>query len=191
MLLCTVEGILFNVHGFSVTLYVPVPFNLGIKVVMMIDDCYMNYWIHHLPSPARSRKLNLYHETIIKMHEDSWETFTIHFANQTEDFPINKAIWSMAQINKYQHWVGSILIIKTDDIGKPINCSGKDSFYIAKVLEKCVKFKRDPKYITLIITDSYWQLRQNHHIIIHLLKSRTNDNKNSSSKIVKHKVNIG
>ena len=132
MLPCTVEGILFNVHRFSITLYVPVPFNPGIKVATTIDDCYTNYWVHHLPSRARSQKLNLYHETIIITHEDSREMFMIHFADQTEDFPINKAIQSMAQINKYQHWIGSILIIKTDDAGKPINCSGK----VCKVQKK-------------------------------------------------------
>jgi hypothetical protein len=66
-----------------------------------------------------------------------------------------------------------------NDAGKPINCQGKNSFYIAEVLEKfincafflCIKLKS---------TDFCQQLTQNHHIgsTTPPIERKTNNNNN-------------
>jgi hypothetical protein len=59
----------------------------------------------------------------------------VYFANQTENFPINKTIQAMKTKSQYTKWLGALLIIKSDKERHPIACNGNDTFYILEVME--------------------------------------------------------
>lgn len=134
----TVEGVFFDTKDIRDVLYVPVPFKPGITAPASIDDCMVEYWVPCVRHQGRAHELNLYRKTIKIEVENTYAVYTIHFSDQTEEFPINKAVQRMAKAGAYSKWAGKILIIKSDEYGCPIACKGNDSFHIPKAMERLV-----------------------------------------------------
>jgi len=116
-------------------LYMPVPFKPGITTPTSIDDCTVEYWVPHIRHQGEARKLDLYRKTIKITVGNAIASYTVHFANQMQKFPINNAVQPMAMDGAYTKWVGAILIVKSDDYGCPITCNGIDSFHIPEAME--------------------------------------------------------
>jgi tRNA U34 2-thiouridine synthase MnmA/TrmU len=62
----------------------------------------------------------------------------VYFADQTENFPVNKTIQAMKIKSQYTKWLGALLIIKSDEERHPIACNGNNTFYIPEVMEQLV-----------------------------------------------------
>ena len=144
MLPRTVEGVLFDTTGVKGVLFVPIPFNPGVDTPNSIDDCHVEYWVHQQPSRSRSKNIDLYRKTIKINTNNNNILYNIYFADQTGDFPKNKSIQTMAPNSPYTTWVGAVLVIKSDEEGHPIACSGWDTLYIPEAIERlvsiCIEF---------------------------------------------------
>jgi len=57
--------------------------------------------------------------------------YTFYFADQTGDFPVNKAIQGMGMKNQYMKWLGALLIMKKKHL---IACDKNDT-YIPKAID--------------------------------------------------------
>ena len=134
----SVEGILLNAGNGREILYVPVPFNPGVKELQSIDDCNTDYWVDNINIGSRCRKLNLYRKTIEINHNGDSVNYTIHFTDQTQNILVNQTVQTFLCNSLYNKWIGSILIIKSDKDGYPIPCKGRDGMHVTKAIEKYV-----------------------------------------------------
>ena len=116
-------------------LFVPIPFNPGVENLNSIDDCNTEYWVQQQPSRARSKNLELYRKTVrVTSENGNIKIYTIYFADQTGNFRKNKAIRALALKSRYTDWLGSVLVIKSDENGHPLACDGNDTFYIPEAI---------------------------------------------------------
>lgn len=127
------QGMLFdsgNDYRFS---FEPVPFRPGVNEAITVDDLYTPYWVHSQTDHDGWENLTTYKRQICATIEKETRFYSVHFADQSKDYPRNYGIEAVAS-PYYDKWLGALLVLRTKQNGKPIVCDYEDILYTKELL---------------------------------------------------------
>ena len=133
------QGMLFdsgNDYRFS---FVPVPFRPGVNKALTVDDLYTAYWVHSQPDYDGWENLTTYKCQISITVENETRFYSVHFADQSKDYPRNYGIEAVAS-PYYEKWLGAMLVLRTNPDGEPMTSGHEDILYIKELLHRYVYF---------------------------------------------------
>ena len=80
-----------------------------------------------------------YKHQINIMAENETQFYSIHFADQSKNYPCNYGIKAVAS-PYYEKWLGAMLVLRTEPDGEPMTSGHEDMLYIKELLHWCVYF---------------------------------------------------
>ena len=129
------QGMLFDSGDDYCFKFVPVPFRPGVNKAITVDDLYTAYWVHSQSDYNGWENLAMYKRQICATTEDRTRFYSVHFADQSKDYPRNYGIEVVAS-PYYERWLGALLVLKTEPNGALTNCDHKDILYIKELLHQ-------------------------------------------------------
>lgn len=111
---------------------VPVPFRAGVAVPLSVDDLFTAFWVHTRLDDHRWENLETYKRPITLREGKDSVYFSVHFSDQGDDFPNNCGIQVILQ-EYYSAWKGAVLVLRTDEVGRPCDCRIDDLLYMHEV----------------------------------------------------------
>lgn len=126
-------GMLFDVGEAYNVMLVPVPFRPGITAPLSVDDLFTSYWVHSASNNNQWENLGDFKRQI-KL-ENGLRTFSVHFSDQMQNFPVNLSIRAISE-DDYNIWKGAVLVFPLYADGRPMDGDVEDFLFSCAILTK-------------------------------------------------------